>query len=80
MRKDYDKNKQLHKYSTGDLVWLHKPRVGIGSKLQCPWDGPYAVVNCLNDVIYRIKKNPKSKCKIVHHNLLKPYKGNRDLE
>lgn len=35
----------------------------------------YLIVKRVNDVIYKIRKTLKHKLIIVHHNLLKPYKG-----
>ena len=77
---DSQKRKYDHKvvenvYSVGDLVWLYSPQVkpGVGSKFAQHWHGPYKVITKLNDVIYRIQLNPRSKPKVVHHDRLKPF-------
>lgn len=41
--------------------------------MQTKWEGPYTVLEKLNDVIFKIQKNKHSKAKIVHHDRLKPY-------
>ena len=33
------------------------------------------VVECLNEVLFRIQSGPKSKPQVVHHDKLKPYLG-----
>ncbi|GFX75704.1 retrovirus-related Pol polyprotein from transposon 412 [Trichonephila clavipes] len=44
-------------------------------KLQTNWEGPYTVLNRLNDVVVRIQKSPHSKTKVIHYNRLAPYLG-----
>ena len=76
MIKEYSKRIHQHLYEKGDTVWFYSPKYEKhGKKLCKPWTGPYVIIDRLNDVIYKIKRNPKQKPKIVHHNLLKPYKG-----
>ena len=84
MRLSADKMKNRHDlkaenktYSPGDLVWMHHPhrKKEISPKLQIPWDGPFQVVSRLNSVVYKIRRNSKSKPKITHYNKLKPYLG-----
>ncbi|CAC5371521.1 unnamed protein product [Mytilus coruscus] len=57
----------MQKFDAGAPVWLHNPRrvKGLCPKLQNNWEGPYIVINKLNDVIYRIQKGPKTKPKVV---------------
>ncbi|XP_021346189.1 uncharacterized protein LOC110445735 [Mizuhopecten yessoensis] len=73
----YDYRTNTKSYKTGDAVWLHDPkrRVGISPKLQSNWDGPYLIVNCLSDLVFRIQKTPSSKPRVVHFNRLKSYHG-----
>ena len=49
-------------YRTGDFVWLYTPikKVGVSPKLQKFWDGPYLVLDRLNDAVYRIQRSEKS--------------------
>ena len=37
--------------------------------------GPFLVTERINDVIYRIKRSPRAKPKVVHHDRLKLYIG-----
>ena len=76
-KKNYDIKASGAAYSRGDFVWLFAPikKKGLSSKLQRYWEGPYLIVNRLSDALYRIQKSPRTKCKIVHFNRLKKYKG-----
>ncbi|UYV77490.1 K02A2.6-like [Cordylochernes scorpioides] len=64
-------------FKEGEMVWLHNPqrKKGLSPKLQYQWEGPYKIIKCLNDVIYRIQKTPKSKPKVVHYNRLAPFRA-----
>ena len=46
-------------------------------KLSTDWEGPYTVVPRINDVVYRIRRGPKTKMKIVHLDRL--MKNNSDI-
>ncbi|VDI23711.1 Hypothetical predicted protein [Mytilus galloprovincialis] len=63
MKRNYDVGTKMQTFDAGDPVWLHNPRrvKGLCPKLQNNWEGPYIVVNKLNDVIYRIQKGPRDK-------------------
>ena len=57
-------------------MWLYEPKSKRGSKkLIKPWTGPYVILKKINDVIFKIQKNPKSNAKIVHHDRLMKYLG-----
>jgi len=63
------------KCTPGQLVWLCNPVVpkGKSKKLLAPGVGPYKVVKCLSDVVYRIQDTRTSrKRQVVHFNCLKP--------
>ena len=72
MKTKYDIGFKIQNIVVGSAVWLHKPN---RTKLQRNCEGPYVVINKINDVIYRIRKGPKYKPKVVHQDRLKPYKG-----
>ena len=58
----------------GDYVWLHNPAVPTGQskKLYCPWVGPFKVVKCLSDSVYRVQDTcTKRKHQVVHFDRLK---------
>jgi len=74
-KRRYDHKAHEHAYKEGDKVWLHNPQVkqGLSRKLTCEWNGPFLIVDKINDVVYRIQRNARSKCKVVHHDRLKLY-------
>lgn len=51
-----------------DLVWLYnlQRKKGLSPKLSPSWEGPCKVVQMINDVVYRIRRSPRSKIKIVY--------------
>lgn len=61
----------------GDPIWFHNPqrKQGLTPKLQRPWQGPYVITKKINDLVYRIQLNPRSKPKVVHRNRLWLYTG-----
>ncbi|KAJ8912333.1 hypothetical protein NQ315_005938 [Exocentrus adspersus] len=67
--------RQKMRIEIGEKVWLYNPKrtKGKSPKLQKSWEGPYTVVTRLNDVVYRIQKNPQAKMKIVHIDRLTLY-------
>ena len=73
----YDHLAQQHSFKQGDAVWLHnlKRKKGLCPKLQRPWDGPYIVIKCIDDLVYRIQKGARGKPRVVHTNRLKRYEG-----
>ncbi|GFU73309.1 kinectin [Trichonephila clavipes] len=77
MKTLYDARATGHDFHEGDKVGLWNPKrlKGISPKLQTKWEGPYAVLKRLNDVVVRIQKTPHSKPKVVHYNRVAPYLG-----
>jgi len=56
-KESYDHRTHGKPYKVGDKVWLHSiviPR-GRAKKLHCPWNGPFTVVKCISNVVYRIQ-------------------------
>jgi len=64
-------------YKERDAVWMFQPKrsKGLSQRWQRHWEGPYNVVKRLNDVVYRVQRNPKGKMKIVHLDRLKKHQG-----
>ena len=62
-------------FQAEDWVWLYNPRRrnGCCPKLSSDWKDPYTVVTRINDVVYRIRRGPKRKMKIVHLGHLMKY-------
>ncbi|GFX27885.1 retrovirus-related Pol polyprotein from transposon 412 [Trichonephila clavipes] len=52
----FDARTTGHDFHEGDKVWSWNPkrRKGLSPKLQTNWEGPYAVLKRLNDVVVRI--------------------------
>ena len=82
MKERYDVRANEGGYQTGDQVWLFNPqrKRGYSPKLQRSWEGPYQVLERINDVVYRIQKIPRGKPKVVHFNRLSPYEGDNHEE
>ncbi|KAJ8912680.1 hypothetical protein NQ315_011039 [Exocentrus adspersus] len=75
MKTRYDLRANTGGFQVGEKVWLYnsKRTKGKSPKLQKSWEGPYTVVTRLNDVVYRIQKNPQAKMKVVHIDRLTTY-------
>jgi hypothetical protein len=76
-KSNYDVKANLTKYKPGDAVWFlsEARKVNICPKLQPTYVGPYVVVKCLSSLDYAIRREYKGREIVVHHNKLKPYKG-----
>ncbi|RNA19546.1 Retrovirus-related Pol poly from transposon [Brachionus plicatilis] len=75
----YNRNIKPETYQVGELVLKNVVTIkqGLSKKLAHKWEGPFVIVKHLNDLNYQVRwaKNPKSKARTVHHNLLKRYFG-----
>lgn len=81
-KKDYDFKSNTRRYRAGDLVWFRtdKSQLLIAPKLRCPYEGPYLLLNRINDLDYVIQFNATGKKQLVHHDRLKPYEGDLKLK
>ncbi|KAL7848366.1 hypothetical protein AOLI_G00230840 [Acnodon oligacanthus] len=83
-KKQYDKNAHKTSYNIGDAVWhLVKGTKRVRDKVRkflSSYEGPYFILGQLDDLVYRIQKNPKTKVKVVHHDKLKPYHSRSPLD
>ncbi len=83
-KKQYDKRAARTHYKVGDAVWyLVKGTKRVKDKIRkfLPnYDGPYFILGHLDDLVYRIQRNPRTKVKVVHHDKLKPYHSRQHLE
>ena len=71
----YDRKVHGEKFTVGQLVWLCNPVVPRGNsrKLHTPWVGPYKVVKCISETVYRIQDSRAPRKRIVvHFDRLKP--------
>ena len=62
----FDSRVCMYRLDEGAGVWLHCTM----RKIMKRWDGPYVVINHLNDVIVRIQRSLRGKPKVVHVNRL----------
>ena len=60
-------------YQVDQKVLLHNPVVPVGKshEIYSPWKGPYVILQCLNDVTYRIQEIATQKELIVQYDRLK---------
>ena len=81
MKRRYDVGSTRETFKCGDAVWLYNPqrKKGLSPKLSNDWEGPYLVTKQINELLYRIKKSPRAKSRIVHRNRLWRYLSNRDV-
>ena len=68
-------NRKVHgpTYKVDQKVLLHIPVVPVGKspKFFSPWKGPYVILQCPNDVIYRIQEIATQKELVVQYDRLK---------
>ena len=79
-KRDYDTRLSTQVYQEGDLVLcLNKAKTKGKSKKIDPniWEGPFQIIQRISDLLYKVQLGRKSKTKIIHHDRLKPYTGNR---
>ncbi len=62
MKRYYDAAVRETSYKRGDPVWLYSPqrKKGLSPKLQRPWQGPFLVLQKINNVVYRIQSPHQS--------------------
>ena len=70
MKRRYDVGSTRETFKCGDAVWLYNPqrKKGLSPKLSDDWEGPYLVTKQINELLYRIRKSPRAKSRIVHRN------------
>ena len=71
----YNQNILGPKYETDQKVLLHNLAFSVDqtSKLSSPWRGPYIILDCLNDVTYKIRQLTTNTESVVHYDRLKPF-------
>ena len=81
-KESYNKRQHGTPYAVGDIVWLHSTRMcgRHTRKFKKPWTGPYKVLQCISDQVYKIKHIHTSKKLVVHFDRLKPCKNNMRTE
>jgi len=73
----YDVKANMNEYKPGDVVWYlcETKKINVCPKLQPAYQGPYVITRRLGSLDFAIRKEYKGKELVVHHNKLKPYKG-----
>ena len=76
-KSQYDKKQAGSVFQIGDLVWLYNPvkKTNRGSrKLYRPWQGPFKIIEIVNEVTYRVQQVSRPHRKsVVHFDRLKPF-------
>ncbi|MES9883973.1 MAG: DDE-type integrase/transposase/recombinase [Sedimenticola sp.] len=75
-KRDYDTRIATHNYSVGDIVYImdSTKTVGKSPKLKSElYKGPLVVTRKISNLLFEVKSGPKAKCKIVHHDRIKPF-------
>ena len=77
----YDVNVKGSKFEVGTRVWCTFPvtKPKLSPKLNVKWQGPFTITECVGDVNYKIRLNPRSKVKLVHRDRLNLYRGPNDV-
>ena len=75
----YDAKLAFHQYKEGDAVWyLNEARkVGVANKLEWIYDGPFMIKERVSGINFVIQMNKDGDEKLVHHNKLKAYEGDK---
>jgi hypothetical protein len=76
MKTQYDKLANCAGYQEGKSMWLYHPThtKGKSPKLQSSWEVAYKIIIIINDVVYRIQRNSRSRMMGMHLDLA-PYHG-----
>ena len=78
MKKQYDKNVRINRYTVGDKVWLKNKyfKSGVSKKLAARRNGPWTIEQILpNGVNFLITRTNPYKKLIVHHDRITPFKS-----
>ena len=78
----HDRNAHLNKYKVGDAVLKRSTkRLEKGEKKFADrWEGPFFIIDILDDTTYRIGEDEQSPRKVLHHDRLKPYHFDPDVQ
>ena len=78
-KRKYNQRLNQKTYDRGAPVWFYNPKrkKGVSPCLQLPREGPSLVLKRISDVVYKIQKSPRSKSRIIHHDRLRPYHGEK---
>ena len=71
----YDFRARAQYYSVGELVWVRNKarKRGVCPKLQRRYKGPFKVLECVTEVLYRVALVEGGPDTVIHFNRLKPF-------
>ena len=74
MKRRYDLKVKEREYRPGEKVWVLNPRIfkGRSPKWEKRYQGPFEVVERLNDVNYKVRRKAGDKIFVTHADKLKP--------
>ena len=75
----YDTKIAVNKYAEGDMVWClaEARKVGTMQKLEPAYEGPFLIKRKISEINFVLMLDKTGKQKLVHHNKLKPYVGEK---
>ncbi|KAG7491797.1 hypothetical protein MATL_G00007640 [Megalops atlanticus] len=73
----YDTHCAGRRLEPGEVVWVYNPRRRKGQcpKLESDWEGPCLILDCLSDVVYRVRLHRRPRTVVLHRDRLAPYRG-----
>jgi hypothetical protein len=73
----YNQKARRVNFDIGQDVWFLNPRGERrkAPKLQNSWEGPFRIVKKLSEVVFKIRKSDRHRCKVVHADRLAPFVG-----
>ena len=79
-KRGYDVNARGAPLDVGTKVWVftQRKRVGVSEKLIRPWEGPYLIQEVVADRVYKVRRNPGSRLRVVHRDHIIPFQGEND--
>jgi hypothetical protein len=78
-KKYYDRKAKFRDLPEKSAVWMHDPtrRVGVCSKLNSRWIGPFMIEKRIDNMVYLVRTSPNKPPKAVHIDRLLPYRGSK---
>ena len=79
-KRGFDVNARGSPLDVGTKVWVftQRKRVGVSEKLIRAWEGPYFIQEVVADRVYKVRRNPGSRLRIVHRDHFIPFQGEND--
>ena len=80
IKKKYDQQLTITPFKPGDSVWYYcrDRRKGKTTKLMPPWQGPFIILDVINECVARIQNPATGKLLIVHMDKLAAYRPTKN--